>query len=537
MKTRLSSRVVGLCLLLITAGIGFSSCKPDLVPPPDTSAKFGSIRVLNFVECREPFDIYIYQSGSLDTVIDRALEYSVGSAYATNLIPGTYIVRASNLNRNDDIGSATVTIGANDAKSVLFFGKGKADRFESQVVVDQNITPASDKVYVRFLNTKDLGENVDLVFDNPLNSAKPEFSDRAWKQLSNYVELGHALDTSYTMYLVKHNSKEVVSRLAGAAFGPGQFYTIVYGGNNNDCRDTAVEKADTLRLRYFDDNQQGNDLTFPIVQSLRFNIINGLIPPPDATGDQRTYFSAGVIINNDDRFLVQTLGPKEMARKIGMEADSVIEGGFFTVPWTDAIQVSMYANQYTSTPENMDQARANTIPNKRGIKLVDLRAGNRREVKSDVPFSIIVLDTVSNKLTNGTYAVDSSKIVNWSVVLPDIPKTDAAQLVLVNALAPAPKDGTQTPSKYAKMFVNGTAAKAFPSPQRAPKSDIVEVAAGGNVEIKVDIGRSEVLQTLVKNFTPVAGGIYEIVVVGQRGNTKGNHPEILIIHTNKKSDQ
>jgi hypothetical protein len=532
MKTRLFSRVVALCLLLIAGGLGFNSCKPDLVDAPAGAAEFGSIRVMNFVECAVPFDIFIYQPNSLDTVINRALEYSVGSAYATNLVPGTYKVQARRLNRTETIAEASVIIAANDAKTVMFFGKGNVDPFEVKVEPDQNITPAADKVYVRFINTKTNVGNVDLVFENPLNTPPAEFANRPAKALSNYVELGHALDTTYAMYVIKSDTREVISRVAGAAFGPGQFYTIVYGGNDNDCRDTAAAKADTLRIRYFDDNQQGNDLTFPVVQSLRFNFINGLIPPPDAAPGQRTYSTAGVVINNDDRFLIPTISPMEMAREISIDENGIINGGFYTVPWTDAIQVSMYANVYGG---DGSPTEANAILNQRGIKLVDLRAGNRKLVESDVPFSIIVLDTVSNRLTNGIYNVDSSKIVSWSVPLPDVPVVNKAQIVVINALAPVRGDGAQRPSRYAKFYVNGTVPKAFTAVQSSPKSDVVEVDAGSPVEIKVDIGRSSVFETVTKTFTPESGGIYEAVLLGQRGNPNGHHPQLKIIHTNKKS--
>ncbi len=530
MKTRLS-RVVALCLLLIAGGLGFNSCKPDLVEVDVNAAEFGSIRVMNFVECAVPYDIFIFQSGSLDTIVNRSIRYSVGSAYATNLVPGNYIVQARPLNRPPEInlGQVTVTIGANDAKSVFIFGQG-TDAFEYKVVADQNITPAADKVYVRFVNAKPNTGNVDLVFDNPLNSpAKANVTPRDVSAPNfDYIELAHALDTTYAFYLVNSDNKQVITRLAGAAFGPGQFYTLVYAGNDADCtsRDTTSERADTLRLRYFDDNQQGNDLTFPLVQSLRFNFINGLIPPANPASDQRTYSTAGVVINNDDRFLIPTIAPMEMARDLGT-SNGIINGGFYTVPWTDAIQVSMYANVLGGDGKPTTQ---------RGIKLVDLRAGNRKLVTSDVPFSIIVLDTVSNKITNGTFNVDSSKIVSWSVPLPDVPVVGKAQLVVVNALAPVRGDGAQRPSRYSKFFINGTAPKAFTTAQSSPKSDVFEVDAGGSVEVKVDIGRASVFETVTANFNPESGGIYEIVLLGMRGHPDARYqPKLMIIQTNKKS--
>ncbi|HET6512410.1 MAG TPA: DUF4397 domain-containing protein [Candidatus Kapabacteria bacterium] len=522
MKTRISSRVVAVCLLFLAAGIGLNSCKPELTEPIVTGASFGSIRVMNFRECpSEPFDVFIYKEGSLDTVITRALAYGIGSAYATNLIPGDYTIQFTPLNRRDLIlASTSIRVDADKARSLQVF-KGENDAFILTPSFDQDIAPDPTKVYVRFLNTKDIG-NVDVVLDNPLGNAT--FDNVPPRTLTSYVPLDHALDTSYAVYLVNgDDAKQVISRMSGAAWGPGQFYTLVYAGNNNDCRDTAEAKADTLRLRYFDDNQQGNDLTFPVVQSLRFNFVNGLISPQNPGAGQRSYTTAGVVINNDDRFLIPGLKPKEVARNLGTEQDGkVIIGGFFTTNWTEAIQVSMY-----SVPDGNTDPRAT-----RGTKLVDLRAGNRLGIESDVPFSIIIMDTVSNRTTSGVFHVDSSRIVSYSVPLPDVP-TDQAQLVLVNALAYAPKEGVSAPSKYAKIYVNNTVAKLFTSPQRSPKVDNVSVDGGAPVEIKVEIGRASVLKTLTKIFTPEPRGIYEIVVVGQNGNQGAGEPEILVIQTNK----
>ena len=42
--------------------------------------------------------------------------------------------------------------------------------------------------------------------------------------------------------------------------------------------------------------------------------------------------------------------------------------------------------------------------------------------------------------------------------------------------------------------------------------------------------------TVTLTLAPVSGGIYEIVVVGQRGNPVDAYkPKIMIIHTNKAS--
>lgn len=529
MKTRLSSRVVALCLLLITAGLSFDGCMPDTVEPTVGSAEFGSIRVMNFRECPDapPFDVFIYQDGSRDTIINRALEYGVGSAYATNLAPGKYNVVLTALNNRDAVrGQSTLDLKANEAKTVLVFKDN--ENYPMTVVSDQTITPASDKVYVRFLNTKTEMGSLELVVDNPANVPLVGVEPRI---LSEYKELSHALDTTYALYVRKPGAADqVIARLAGAAFGPGQFYTIVYSGNDNICRDTSAEKADTLRLRYFDDNQQGNDLTFPVVQSLRFNVVNGLIPPPVMhKPDQRTYRTAGVVINNDDRFLVPVLAPKQMARNLGTEQDGkVIIGGFYTVPWTEAIQVSMYANVYDGN---------NVIDGKRGIKLIDLRAGNRRQVKSDVPFSIVIMDTVRSDMTNGIVNVDSSKIVSFSVPLPDVPMSDKAQIVVINGLAPSRTSPVNT-GTLAKMYVNGTAPTAFTTFQKAPKYDKVEVSEG-DVTIKAELGRSasDIKQTIEKTFRAEKGGIYEVVLVGQRLNTTAEgQPEILVIRTNKTSN-
>jgi hypothetical protein len=534
MMTRITRRVVALCLLFLAAGAGLNSCNPELVSPPVGTADFSSIRVMNFAACDEPNDVFIYQQGSLDTVIIRAVAYGVGSAYATNLTPGTYTVQVTKPNQRDiKVAEALVSVSNRVQKTLILWSESPADADPTawtlqEVALDRpNPTPEANKVYVRFLNAKQM--NVNVVLDNPMNN--PLFTNVGARGLTDYVALNHALDTSYAIYLTDPaNSTSIISRLGGAAFAPGSFYTIVFGGNDLKCRDTTAEKADTLRIRYFDDNEAGNELTFPVQQSLRFNVINGLISPPNATDSQRQYTEIGLVVNNDDRFLVDRMIAKQVAPILtgpGVETTpDVIPTGFFTLPWTDAILVSMYRR---------DGLTGSTRGNPAITKYVDARLGNRRNIKSDEPFSMIIMDTVNNNKKAGFPWIDSSGVRTFGIPLPVTSPSNEITLVLVNALARF-KIQPATAGTQAKFYVNGEVPSFWNTPQPQEKYSTMTIPATElqNINIKVEIGRTSVVQTLEKNFQALPGGVYEVVIVGQRENTTTGTPEILVLHTNPR---
>lgn len=536
MKTR-TIRVVAFCLLALSAGFGLNSCNPPLESPSVGTADFSSIRIMNFAECDRPFDLFIYKEGSRDTVINRALPYGVGSAYATNLLPGTYTVQLTHLNRRDAIlQTIFVTVGNRAQKTVILWKDGPEAYTLKEEAPDHVGGADASMVYIRFLNTKQSVGNVRFTLDNPLND--PTFPDVAPRQLTGYVSLKHALDTTYAIYLTKPEGVDggkyqIVSRLAGASFAPGGFYTVVFGGNDNNCRDTSAEKADTLRIRYFDDNEAGNELTFPVQQSLRFNFVNGLVTPAILAENQRNYEKVGIVLNNDDRYLIPEMVAKQISPVLevidaGNTEREMFKTGFHTVAWTDAILVTMYKKDGLTGQS-------------RGTKLVDARVGNRKQVQSDQPFSIIICDTVNNTISNGFPAIDSSKVRTFSVPLPVVAAPDSVTLVLVNGLArfkiQPPTAGTQS-----KFTVNGVTPSFWNTPQAQEKYSYYSLPApvGGAIDVSVlaEIGRTEVVNSITKSFRAEAGGVYEIVLVGQRQNTTSyGSPEVKVLYTNPKRPQ
>lgn len=534
MKTHITKHVVVLCSMLLAAGVGLSSCYHEPVSAPVGDADFSSIRIMNFAECNNrPYDIYVYRENSADSVIFHALPYGVGGAYATNLPPGIYTIELRRLNLPGLLDTIKVEVSKGAQKTAVLWPPppgGVFPELDTLLSDRQVVTKEQSSVYVRFLNTKNSIEAVRVAIDNPLNDAIVD--GVLPRKMTEYYPLKHVLDTSYAIYLTKPGEAgkhEIISCLAGATFSPGNFYTVILGGNEGDCRDTSAIKADTLRIRYFDDNAAGNELTFPVPQSLRFNFVNGLINPPVLQEDSRTYERVGVTINNDDRYLISEMTSKKVAPVTGSNG-TTIETGFYTIPWTEAILLSMYKK---------DGLRGQS----RGTKLVDARVGNRREVFSDQPFSIVICDTVNSRIVNGFPAIDSLRVNTFAVPLPVVAHPDSITLVLVNGLA-SHKIPRQPGSEgtSAKFTINGITPSFWNTPQTNKKYSWytigVKDVSEGKITVVADIGRTATVQTLMREFVSTGGGVYEIVLIGQRENTsEQGKPDLLILHTNPKSQK
>lgn len=523
MKTRFYSRVLALGLLFAVGALGLKSCAPELVTPPITTSSFGAIRIMNFAEC-DQLDAYIYREGSLDTVTVRGVKYGVSSVYTNNLIPGNYNVMLTNTNRKDEM-KARSSVNVVAGRQETFVVRLEGSNFSLQNISDfpDRKTLDPTKVYIRFIHTnagptKD--QAVDIRLNNPLED--PVLSNVQPNAKTDYVTLNHKLDSTYGIYLTAAGTPAIMARLGGAAFSPGQTYTITYAGNPSHCRDTAMASGDTLRIRYFDDNELGNEQTFPVPQSLVFNFINGLLPSDTMRNTDKyslvRYDSLGIVVNNDDRYTFDGLKPFDPAPVVQTGPGNVLNTVFRAIPWTDAIVVSAYRKDGLTGQQ-------------RGLKLAEARVGRRVDAKSDLPFSIILFDTVRGDSVGKTRLLDSSKVLNLIVPLPDEPAPGSAKIVVVNALSTGRRvAGALTTSRYATMFVNGEKTRLFNNAKNAPFYDTTSVVAAGSVRVHATLGQTG-LAGPETTFQAEAGGIYEVILMGAREHSK-YPPRLVVVRTN-----
>lgn len=531
MKTRFYSRIAALFLVLATSAFSLSGCVNELVPiDVELTPKFGAIRVLHFAECQPPVDAFIYLDavGPTDTSISRAVGYSVASVYSNNLVPGNYRVMITHLNRPGELASIVVPLASGQNKTVIIWDKEPGGSFDPELDTheDKNLNQPLDpsKAYIRFINTKP-GTKLSLKINNPLEAVKPELADVEYKMLKSYVGLNHALDTAYTLYVTDNTNGEdrIIARLANAAFSPGSTYTVTYAGNEGSCRDTTTAKGDTLRIRYFDDNEQGAEQTLPIPQSLRFNLVNAVVPPDPKYGQthpdfiQRTYKNAlSFTINNEKPYMFPNLPFGGVSNQVGTDGNVKLST-FENIRATDAVLVSAFNEEGDSASNKNFNAQ-----------MVGSLMMNRDLVKSDIPFSIIVLDTIRGDSVLKKPVIDKYRV--FPVTLPDEPDMDSAHVVLVQALSNTPKNPAGPRS--AKLRINGVATKQFNISRPAPFADNSGKVKPGQVTVTADIGTTSVLESVEPlTFTAEAGGIYEVILMGVYKHAS-HPPRLVVIRTN-----
>lgn len=254
-------------------------------------SQFSTIRFMDFApyygeNCSptSPMDAYLTPVGQTRSSLANAYGISYGQASVyTNLLPaGNYnVLLTEHLVPDSTDLKAAISLAANQ-KYTFLVTRSSTGQFGSTLIQDGVPNPASNLAYVRFINLQPTAGSLTVHVNDPVTGDLVNTTPEGFNQVGPYVTLKTDLDTSYAFF-VTNSAGQVISRLTYQTFTGGSCYTLVYAGDLCETRvasiaDSSESALDTLRLRAFDDNNLGNDLTDPIQQSFRFNIVNDIIP-------------------------------------------------------------------------------------------------------------------------------------------------------------------------------------------------------------------------------------------------------------------
>jgi hypothetical protein len=551
MRSQSSQRIFFFAAILAVVGL-MNGCKTQVTDPLPTD--FAQIRAINFATCSTPFDIYIEQDGgTVDTLpAIQNLQFGLAAVYSNNLtaVPaGTlYHVYLHHVNNRQSVLShADITVRPGEKWGVAIYYDAATQTYPMDVIHDPNNGQGSgvnDKVYVRFLNADASYPNLNVyINDNQNGDVLVPNPGEPFRGMTDYVQLGFKTDTSYTFFIVDPaNNNNVVARLAGVSFDPGSYHTISYAGDPcQESKSPAGNPIDSLRVHIYDDNYGGNDVTTPIVQTLRYNFINALVPDPNVDQSKiRYYTQLGIVINNDGNITFPNLTPFSVAPDQSSTPWGQKDGG---QTYVDAAGATIYpilftATQLTQAVDVKGFRTDNVGAGGRGQLLFDYRAGKRADIVSDIPTSFFVMDTCAPLSVTVVDSSQAAYLDEVAVPIPDNAPAGQAILVFVNALSKA--NSAVSTVNQASFNINNSPVTLFQKkPIAAYDNKEAPIPADGSTQYKIDAILAKGTKAPFLNqedysvtFAPKPGKIYEIVLAGQRQNLNNYGPRILIIETN-----
>jgi hypothetical protein len=513
------SKFAALAAFLL-AGV-LTGCKPDLVAP-NVPRDFASLRVLNYTSsdvaaenCTVPLDIYfdpVSQSADTQAKVDN-LQFGQASVYTNSLSAdanGTiyHLVVRPVRSKDKTLLTEDVTLKAGHRYSyVVYTDPNNTSSFAGRLVEDGAPTPAGDPkqvTFVRFMNVfpgKKLTATVNSINGDYIAPS----SGLDYRDVAPYVALNTALDSSYAFYVFDADdpTRTVIGKIAYQSFAPGSYHTIVYAGDL--CRtaphNTMGNPTDSLRVRVLDDNGLGNEETSPIPSSIRYFIINAMIPDQPNHDDGVNQWWAFTVANdanpNHHGF---TFDPVQTWHPVP---------GYGAV--NDGIQDVYFSSATLST---WLQVKGLTVANANGdnpVVAFDVHA-QRSNMVSDNAYSIIFFDTIPGK-KNDSSAMGKAMT---SALVTDQPTPGKVTLIFVNAVAPSKAHKSGTQDNAVSFFVNGdkvsfggTSGKSITEAYDPITLNIT--AKLGPATSIIDAGSAT-----INNAPP--NSIYEVVIMGQRSD-------------------
>jgi hypothetical protein len=543
-KTSLNMRrsVLAISLSLLGGAILLNGCQPPSVGYQ--VQQFAQIRVMNFAEnCNVPIDVYWYADGQTPDSLANIykLAYGQASVYYTSLPTGAngtvYHIYAR------QTGQITLQPGQ---KYTWIFSHTQANNntdYTSELISDEP-QQTSNNTFIRFINMQPDAPKLALHVNDP-SGTEIGSGGQDYLAYTPYVALTTALDTTFTLFVTPETGSSIISRLSDQTFAPGSYYTIVYSGDLcltqlNNLADTVNNKSDTLRIRVFDDNISGADLSNPPAPSFRFNIVNGYIPTSVAYGPVPDT-ALGFVVNGQtfpehQNFTLNPVGAFGVASAFTGDAGG--DNGA-----TDVYFLS------TALPNPLDIKSYVTDPSSGTIyrTLTDFNAPltvNGRPLVSDASYSIVIADTVP---VNPPAGVSTSKDI-FTIPVPDQSDPGAAKFVFVAGQTPT--KGQITTKNYAVFWydINGGGDNPVPGINKGESgsqtglgydsSVSIQMSAPTQITIKDSVGALANNNRVAasdngKTFTAEPGGIYEVVILGQKG-TDGSGLKTLILRVNPK---
>jgi hypothetical protein len=551
MKNRLVS-LFALCAILLS-GAFFTGCEDTATIPEATF--FGQIRVMNFAVCASvsSYDVYLYPENATPDTIAKALglAYGISTPYITNLGTNkgagqnyTLIVRGAGA-KSGDLIKTTITMKPNDKWSFVILSEAGDGTPVYKLINDNPTSPTeANKAYFRFMNTMPGSDPGDIVIriDDPLNGDLLTPNPVPYQNISEYQGIPTATDKTVTFYAVKASDDSVLGRIAGVAIEGGSYITMTWAGNCKEHyrqqEEGVLVRDDSSRIRLFGDSGIGNDITIPVPSTMRINFVNALVNPNVPESDPRFaglhYHHLGVVIDNDTRYNFPSMtpfsvGPAPIADRtkvLGNDGSMYYENNPISFPLNDAVNVKGF---------KMDPAQ----PEVRGVLLFDYRAGVRADIKSDMLTTFVMHDSIRYiKKISGAQKQDTNYVVSaldsvrgqFIIAVPDIPDANNATIVLANALAPGYKSSpTATTSKFYLNDVEFLTKGAW-----KPKVYDKKVLPPGTITVKGTLNTTPV-EEFSTSFIAEAGGIYEVLFVGERNHTNSAfQPRFIVLRVNPK---
>ena len=551
---RTSHGLAALLLLLLAAGpLGLSSCTTPTVGYQ--AQGFATLRVMNFMgNCSAPIDIYWDAIGATPAATAKmyALNYGTASVYSTGILTGNAGMRY-HLSAKMTRDTTSKTLRTRDVmlmpgqKYSWILSLDAAGVLSDTIVTDADQAPATatDHSFIRFANEMPGTPNLALMADDPvLGLPLSSTAGVGFRGVDKYFALPAAADVGYAFFVVNAQTHAVVARLVNQTPVPGEYYTLAYGGDL--CRtplvtpeDTVTDAQDTIRLRTFDDNLAGNDLTVPVPSSMRYNVINAVYPDPKYRYSDTVRDPRGI-----DTLLGFVFNTFTLPQKHNFTFDPVppfhpgglsvsLDAGNGTVP----VYNVAYQNGDLPNPLDIRLYAMNLISDTTTRLLFDYTKGVTSTAKlvSDHSYSFIWSDTVTPPAKAA-----APQFRGTFIPMPDVSIANGVRLVFVPAIISVKG---QAGNKFWGSFSYSVAGGA-------PVASILNKAGGGQfgkydssatvtgitapteITVTTQIGDNTkpalTIAGPTATFTAEPGGIYEVALVGKRED-----PRIIIVRTNK----
>jgi hypothetical protein len=538
--------------VFFVAAIVMEGCK---APTVDYQvSQFASIRVMDFAwNCQAPMDIYWYGAGQTRPIQANVynLSYGQASVYTNLLQAGNYnvLVTPHLIPGSSDL-QTSVTLLGNQKYSLIVTRPSQSGPFISSLIPDGVANPSPTLAYVRFINLQPYVGALTVHVNDPNTGDLINTVADTFGMVSPYFGLKTALDSSYTFF-VTNSKNQIVTRLGYQTFSAGNSYTLVYAGDLcntviTNPADSTGSPLDTLRLRTFDDNSLGNDLTNPVTASFRFNIVNDIIPihydgsPSYYDPTYPTDTTLGFLLNGqgypESPFYGNTVPPipafQGGGENVGVMVNGALEVNYQSALVPIPMVVQAFAtNASGSYQQSTFSAGGNTYPLNQGTNVLLTSSGWYK------PYTLLFYDTVPTPFAELDTLAPSHFVL---IPVTDVSVPNAAIFEFISGTIAQPPLKSSPSLYYSNFWVQMQGDTAIPGPGNAQGGlavkgyDMITVPMTGSSAVftvtdSIGQGTKAAPRTFgaTSTFTAQAGGIYEIVSMGTKAE-----PRLLIMHVN-----
>jgi hypothetical protein len=560
-RTKRSYLSFSILSVFFVGALVMSGCKAPSVPYQIT--QFSTMRIMDFApyygnNCSptSPMDAYWYLAGQSRPTLANAykLTYGQASAYSNLLQAGNYNVLITQDLLVDSVNVKTAITLAPSQKYTLIVTRASSGQYGDTLIQDGVPNPAQNLAYVRFINLQPGTSGLSVRTNDPVTGELINSTPLSFNQVSQYASLQTALDTSYAFF-VTNASGQVIARLSYQSFVGGNCYTLVYAGDLCETRYTSIADStqsalDTIRLRTFDDNSLGNDLTNPIQPSFRFNIVNDIIPTsPPTPSYSFTYpqdTDIGFIVDGQTfpEFYNFTVPPIPAYQGGGENVASYEPGGtVLDVNYQSLLVPTAFNFQGSATnASGTDQQPLFNSGNASYVLSEGVLSGVNASNYYNKPFTFLLYDTLPDNALTPPADLDSVLPSKFALIpVPDTSSPDQITILFISGILLYEKPNNVATENWTIFYATDnagtyTASAANDVGIQPYTSKIIQIplAPGTTTQLTVtdSIGNKggtggNRIPGNSATFTAQAGGIYEIVSEGVKTN-----PHLLIMHVN-----